>query len=253
MFAQRFDTTTDNENNNVSKIRLTEALVLIVLWLNIENNRHFKKMCGIYCQIGCCETQPISVREQRFLFYFLYRIYSQPANISFQIHDYTKQLLVRRGPQSQKEHFFRSNDYHAFFLGSVLWHQGDTIAEQPAILGNHVLLWNGDIFSDEIDSHSSDTEYLLTAFSKCETEDEIFKIFRCIKGPYSFIYFNMDSKRLYFGRDIYGRHSLLLGKCDNGDVVISSVLGKDSMPFQEYFSQSILDGVITEYSRLAGA
>lgn len=115
----------------------------------------------------------------------------------------------------------------------MLWHQGDSISEQPAILGDHVLLWNGDIFSDDIDSHCSDTEYLLTKLSKCETDDDIFEIFRCIKGPYSFIYFNMATKKLYFGRDIYGRHTLLLGKCDNGDVVISSVLGKNCMTFEE--------------------
>ena len=43
----------------------------------------------------------------------------------------------------------------------------------------------------------------------------MFNIISEIKGPWSFVYFSNLNKRIYFGRDIFGRHSLLWSHRDS--------------------------------------
>lgn len=119
-------------------------------------------------------------------------------------------------------------------VGHVLWQQGDGPTIQPINDQDHMLLWNGDVYDDRENMSESDTEYMLNRIKACETEDDLFQLLETVNGPYSIIYFDAKSQRLYFGRDMFGRHSLLLGKCEpderrqsnSDDIVISSVLGK---------------------------
>ena len=53
-------------------------------------------------------------------------------------------------------------------------------------------------------------------------------MFREIQGPYSFIYFQKSTNLLYFGRDIVGRHSLLLKvNTDENTLTLTSVASKE--------------------------
>jgi len=56
---------------------------------------------------------------------------------------------------------------------------------------------------------------------------DIVSVLRKIEGPYSLIYYQKSSNTLYFGRDIIGRHSLLL-KVDNevNSLTLTSVANK---------------------------
>lgn len=89
---------------------------------------------------------------------------------------------------------------------------------------DNILLWNGDIFSiNSNDSTESDTTFILRSFKLLN----IVPTLKLIKGPYSFVYFNKSQKILYFARDLFGRHSLLLNfNSVNSSLTFTSVTSR---------------------------
>ncbi|KAL4236960.1 Asparagine synthetase domain-containing protein 1 [Mactra antiquata] len=99
----------------------------------------------------------------------------------------------------------------ATFIGHVLHLRGDNMAIQPAqdCQGN-ILLWNAEIFGGvQVSDSESDTTVLLDLLTECNTDDEILSIFSKVEGPWSFIYWQISTCTLWFGRDVFGRRSLL--------------------------------------------
>lgn len=143
-----------------------------------------------------------------------------------QLHPYTRTLVDHRGPDSADTVEVTLDDAHLLFHGAVLWHQGTQLAQQPLVHNENVLLWNGDLYDDQDFGALSDSDCVMRALDACSTEADVFQAFTNMTGPYSVIYLNKSARKLYFGRDVLGRHSLLLAVCENGDLVIGSVLGR---------------------------
>ncbi|CAG2058730.1 unnamed protein product [Timema podura] len=145
------------------------------------------------------------------------------------------ECLCRRGPDASSRYDVqRVPGYKAHFVGSVLWMQGRQLFGQPAIdnKGN-VLLWNGDIFGGKLsgNTETSDTKVLLDALGE---EVPLLQVMCTVRGPYSFIYWNNTSKRLWFGRDRIGRHSLLWQiNTLRSMLALTSVAKKSRPEFQE--------------------
>ena len=135
------------------------------------------------------------------------------------------------------------------FIGSVLHMRGQEVCVQPVKdkYGN-ILLWNGEIYQysgedienlkekeesseEETDtlfsscpdrtSTISDTLFLSKKFSEIGEEEETAKISSSIRnilskvqGPYAFIFYHAKTKEIYFGRDPFGRRSLLFHSFD---------------------------------------
>jgi hypothetical protein len=125
-----------------------------------------------------------------------------------------------------------------WLYGSVLHIQGELVAQQPYRdrLGN-ALLWNGEVFGgltltdSERSRCCSDTVLVsdrLCAMSARLAEEAgdaaastttitceyinacLVEVLSAIEGPYSFIFFHAATGSLHFGRDPFGRRSLLL-------------------------------------------
>lgn len=62
--------------------------------------------------------------------------------------------------------------------------------------------------SFQIPSLISDTTFISENLAS-KGEEEILSFVGKIKGPWSIIFYQENTKRLYFGRDVFGRHSLL--------------------------------------------
>nr|CAD7447264.1 unnamed protein product [Timema bartmani] len=145
------------------------------------------------------------------------------------------ECLCRRGPDASSRYDVQGvPGYKVHFVGSVLWMQGRQLFGQPAIdnKGN-VLLWNGDIFGGKLsgNTETSDTKVLLDALGE---EVPILQVMCTVRGPYSFIYWNNTSKRLWFGRDRIGRHSLLWQINTLSSMLALTSVAKKSRPeFQE--------------------
>ncbi|XP_045158705.2 asparagine synthetase domain-containing protein 1-like isoform X2 [Mercenaria mercenaria] len=85
------------------------------------------------------------------------------------------------------------------------------MAEQPAVdsKGN-LLLWNGEIFGGiSVEESESDTKVLLELLSDCSSDAQITTLLSQVQGPWSVIYWQATRKTLWFGRDVFGRRSLL--------------------------------------------
>ncbi|XP_063615038.1 asparagine synthetase domain-containing protein 1-like [Penaeus indicus] len=123
----------------------------------------------------------------------------------------THSLLHHRGPDSCGHVTLSITDkLSAIFHGCVLWLQGPVPTAQPVTdKEGNVLLWNGDILAGyEIPGEKSDTKYI-SDYLTGKDEEEIMFFLSAIKGPWSLIYYQKSTKRLYFGRDVFGRHSLV--------------------------------------------
>nr|XP_033339086.1 asparagine synthetase domain-containing protein 1 isoform X1 [Megalopta genalis]XP_033339087.1 asparagine synthetase domain-containing protein 1 isoform X1 [Megalopta genalis]XP_033339088.1 asparagine synthetase domain-containing protein 1 isoform X1 [Megalopta genalis] len=160
-------------------------------------------MCGIFCHVS--------------------RSYKNNSEVSSEWYS-CKDLIVARGPDNVAERIERLNeDWSGHFAASVLWMQGFNLSVQPIVdsTGN-ILLWNGDVFSETLaEDNICDTDVILASL---QSSSNIMSVFQEIHGPYSFIYFQKSNNCLYFGRDIIGRHSLLLKtNTDENNLTLMSV------------------------------
>lgn len=128
--------------------------------------------------------------------------------------------LGHRGP----DHVNIVRNAGAVFVGAVLHIQGEEIAQQPMIgdIGGDLFLWNGEVFggSLQIDEGVSDTSVVMNCLSALQLSGEIdalqssqmiMDILLQIQGPYAFIFYSAVQQRLYYGRDPFGRRSLVTG------------------------------------------
>ncbi|KAF8378576.1 hypothetical protein HHK36_029921 [Tetracentron sinense] len=114
------------------------------------------------------------------------------------------------------------------FIGATLQLRGITPIFQPLVdtYGN-ILVYNGEIFGGiHVGSDSNDAETLIHALGRCcscdshghtracfcieKTHTSVPELLSTIKGPWSLIYWQDSSKTMWFGRDAFGRRSLLV-------------------------------------------
>ncbi|EER14298.1 asparagine synthetase, putative [Perkinsus marinus ATCC 50983] len=93
--------------------------------------------------------------------------------------------------------------------------------QQPYCTDDHILLWNGELFNDELNGPSrSDT---IEVFDRlCATEEPIIAL-EALKGPFAFVYYDARRGEIWFGRDRLGRRSLLLSNDTENGLTIASV------------------------------
>ncbi|XP_073059357.1 uncharacterized protein [Primulina eburnea] len=114
------------------------------------------------------------------------------------------------------------------FIGATLQLRGvDPVVQPLTDASVNVLVYNGEIFGGiYFNSDSNDTEVLMQSLGKCcscishvdsrssccsgTSQDSVPELLSRIKGPWSLIYWQDTSKTLWFGRDAFGRRSLLV-------------------------------------------
>ncbi|THU51486.1 hypothetical protein C4D60_Mb06t31540 [Musa balbisiana] len=140
-----------------------------------------------------------------------------------------------------------------YFLGATLQLRGASPIFQPLVdSSGNILVYNGEIFGGiHVSDDKNDAETLLHVLESCCccNGSECGKVCYCtklgaqfipeiiskIKGPWALIYWQRKSGTLWFGRDAFGRRSLLVHWPTMGDArfVLSSVspaltIGKNS-------------------------
>ncbi|CAI8022456.1 Asparagine synthetase domain-containing protein 1 [Geodia barretti] len=100
----------------------------------------------------------------------------------------------------------------------------------PLPLGNEAgdwLLWNGNVFGGDIQiaPGENDTVKVLQELSSKHTHSELLETLASIHGPWSFVFWQASSQSLWFGRDVFGRRSLVwhLPHSPDDSLVLSSV------------------------------
>lgn len=183
-------------------------------------------MCGIFCSLS--RSHHVSADEQ------------------------VLALLQRRGPDStgcvQQIHSERHEELspgqgtntavYLNFTSTVLSLRGSKTVSQPLQDGDqsYVLCWNGEAWT--IAGHpteGNDTRAIFDLLSKAATQsramalssqdaaNNIAQHMASVSGPYSFVFYDRLSSRVYLGRDFLGRRSLLWKSNKAGGLLISSV------------------------------
>ncbi|XP_065216069.1 asparagine synthetase domain-containing protein 1-like [Planococcus citri] len=164
-------------------------------------------MCGIACVL-CCQNSP--------------------EKTSSTVDNIVKESLKRRGPDCSDERSISFDTWKGSFYGTVLHTQGSDLTPQPVYSSDSLLLWNGDVFDGSLITdnvrHQSDTSILIRWLEN--NSGDVLKMIKMIRGPYSFIYFDMKRRLLWISRDALGRHSLLWDVNDIS-LLICSVGHKD--------------------------
>ncbi|KAJ8931685.1 hypothetical protein NQ314_015369 [Rhamnusium bicolor] len=166
-------------------------------------------MCGIICIVSHIHDTSVDLLNKFHIF---------------------KKYISNRGPDYLGIRSHSLETCNLLFAASVLWLQGKSMAEQPFEDDKSVFVYNGDIFGgipDNLREEDGDTKLL---FKMIQNSNNIPIVLSKIQGPYAFIYFDKIELKLYFGRDIFGRRSLLIGK--NHDELVLTSVAKRSLEYE---------------------
>ena len=153
-------------------------------------------------------------------------------------------LLRARGPDAYCQGSVElGNGFTLTYCSTVLWLQGAKPQAQPVIdnAGN-ILMWNGDVYNREVlgDENNNDSDTTLLAERLCETssEESLLGVLGRVKGPWACVYYHKATNKLWFGRDCFGRSSLLMKTLDTG-FVLASVSPSTQLGFCEVLAKGV--------------
>ncbi|XP_066541906.1 asparagine synthetase domain-containing protein 1 isoform X1 [Hoplias malabaricus] len=128
------------------------------------------------------------------------------------LQDHVRDRLRNRGPDCSQDITKKVSDpsYNYLFSAHVL-HMRGVLTPQPLQDDDgNVLLWNGEVFGGlRVEAEENDTKVILQHLSVCRSSSDVLSVLSQIKGPWAFIYYWKAEHCIWFGRDFFGRRSLL--------------------------------------------
>ncbi|XP_077946276.1 asparagine synthetase domain-containing protein 1 [Gasterosteus aculeatus] len=166
-------------------------------------------MCGIFCLLSLSPAR--RVRDEA-------------------LHEH----LRRRGPDSSGDLTFGgTNPYYQCLFSAHVLHMRGLLTPQPVQdnAGN-VLVWNGEIFGGlTVRPEENDTAVVSQRLSSCDSPSQILSVLSAARGPWGFAYYQKAGDYLWFGRDFFGRRSLLWNfDAEVGALTLTSVASRGSGP-----------------------
>ncbi|XP_006864101.1 PREDICTED: asparagine synthetase domain-containing protein 1 [Chrysochloris asiatica] len=134
--------------------------------------------------------------------------------------------LKQRGPSSSNQLLKSDVNYQCLFSGHILHLRGVLTAQPMEDERGNVFLWNGEVFNGiKVTAEDNDTQIIFNSLSSSNNESDILSLFSAIQGPWSFIYYQASCHYLWFGRDFFGRRSLLWHFSNLGESICISSVG----------------------------
>ena len=157
-----------------------------------------------------------------------------PDSMGMQSRTVTVQPITSANPLAQSRFLT--------FVSTVLSLRGDSIIDQPLEDPNSgsLLCWNGEAWKiDNALVQGNDAkavfDLLLQASQSCNScprdgpsspdqgFQNVIQAIGSITGPYAFVFYDAQSRRVFYGRDALGRRSLVMKRYGAGNLAISSV------------------------------
>lgn len=184
-----------------------------------------------------------------------------------------QQTLSSRGP----DHFGqvkrdipvdeeKTKALHLVFTSTVLALRGDHVVAQPLedTGSGSVLCWNGEAWRlGNVPVKGNDGEAILAKLRVPESptmdaretrETYVLNVLRSIEGPFAFLYYDAESKRLYYGRDRLGRRSLLHNVSeDRRSITFSSVADVPASGWQEVVADGVYSIRLDAFASASGS
>lgn len=128
------------------------------------------------------------------------------------LHEHVYERLRRRGPDHSQDvtKTVWDPEYSCLFSAHVL-HMRGSLTPQP-LRDDHgnLLLWNGEVFDGlKVEPEENDTRVILHHLSACKSSSDVLDVLSRVKGPWAMIYYQEEEHCVWFGRDFFGRRSLL--------------------------------------------
>ncbi|XP_024535743.1 asparagine synthetase domain-containing protein 1 [Selaginella moellendorffii] len=118
------------------------------------------------------------------------------------------------------------------FAGTTLQLRGSHRVCQPLRDSDgNILVYNGEVFGGlEVLPSQNDTEVLLERLGRCDSSFGVCQALSQVRGPWAVIYFQASTRTIWFGRDVFGRRSLLVHwpSVDDPRFLLSSVAPCDN-------------------------
>ncbi|KAM8855554.1 asparagine synthetase domain-containing protein 1 isoform 1-T3 [Spinachia spinachia] len=166
-------------------------------------------MCGIFCLLSLSPAQ--RVRDET-------------------LHEHLK----RRGPDFSRDLTFAgTNPYYQCLFSAHVLHMRGLLTPQPVQdRAGNALVWNGEIFGGlPLMPEENDTAVVSERLSSCDSQSEILSVLSAARGPWGFVYYQKAGGYLWFGRDFFGRRSLLWNfDAEVGALTLTSVASRGSGP-----------------------
>ncbi|XP_053184679.1 asparagine synthetase domain-containing protein 1 [Scomber japonicus] len=144
-------------------------------------------MCGIFCLLS---------------------LSAAPSKHDPIVHEHLK----RRGPDSSRDVTVQGpNSLCRCLFSAHVLHMRGRLTQQPLQdgLGN-LLAWNGEVFGGlPLTLDENDTSVVSERLSSCNDPSDVLSVLSSLRGPWAFVYYQKDGDFLWFGRDFFGRRSLL--------------------------------------------
>lgn len=128
------------------------------------------------------------------------------------LHDHVYERLRHRGPDRSQDVTKSSSDpdYSCLFSAHVLHMRGSLTPQPLQDDDGNLLLWNGEVFGGlTVEPEENDTKVILDQLSSCRSPSDVSSVLSQVKGPWAIIYYQKEEHCIWFGRDFFGRRSLL--------------------------------------------
>lgn len=134
---------------------------------------------------------------------------------------------------------------HVFYLtlvSTVLSLRGDEVMRQPMEdrSSGSLLCWNGEVWKiDGTIFGGNDVQLIFSLLLEAtkhkneenddkpiaytETLQAVINVIASLSGPYAFVFYDARHQRVFYGRDILGRRSLLSQSTEGGNLTVSSI------------------------------
>lgn len=120
--------------------------------------------------------------------------------------------LKNRGPNSSQDVTETlSNPNCSLLFSARVLHMRGSLTPQPLQDENgNMLLWNGEVFGGlAVGPDENDTQVLFNHLRMAQSASDVVSVLSQLKGPWAFIYYQKVERCIWFGRDFFGRRSLL--------------------------------------------
>ncbi|PJF17556.1 putative asparagine synthase [Paramicrosporidium saccamoebae] len=122
-------------------------------------------------------------------------------------HSECLESIRRRGPDAEQKIVEVLGSWSTRMHSTVLHLRGGECVTQPLVNERFALLWNGEAYDGlEMGRYDNDTSALFHAITIAQSASEIFS---AIRGEYAFVLLDRQDRAIYYGRDVFGRRSLV--------------------------------------------
>ncbi|XP_068602442.1 asparagine synthetase domain-containing protein 1 [Brachionichthys hirsutus] len=153
-----------------------------------------------------------------------------PSASRFEPDQTIQEHLQRRGPDVSRSLAVSGSGFRCLFSAHVLHMRGPLTPQPLRDDAGNVLEWNGEIFGGlPVAPEENDAAVLSRRLSSRGGPSEILSVLSAVRGPWAFVYYQKDGDYLWFGRDYFGRRSLLWRfDAEVAALTLTSVAGRSS-------------------------